>query len=97
MGDGKKRILIDGTTISRKTDGLSQYILNTVAYLDVDGFDFTVIVRAGECPPWAIEKFEDKGMKVETVNIKPIGPLRDVQFGLYLLRHVRLHRSIRFL
>ena len=31
-----KRILIDGTTISKKTDGLSQYILNTVAYLDAD-------------------------------------------------------------
>ncbi len=87
MSSGKKRILIDGTTISKKTDGLSQYILNTVAYLDADEFDVTLIVRTGECPHWAIEKFESKGITVKTVNIKPIGPLRDVQLGLYLLRN----------
>jgi len=82
-----KRLLIDGTPISRCMDGLSQYILNVVARLDVSAYQCTLIVRPKECPAEYIGIFEHNGITVEPVSIAPIGPKRDIQFARYLRTH----------
>ena len=81
------RLLIDGTPISRHKDGLSQYILNVVARLDVSAYQCTLLVRPKECPAEYIDVFEHKGITVEQVPIAPIGPKRDIQFARYLRTH----------
>lgn len=82
-----KHILIDGTTISRHIDGLTQYILNVVLRLDVSNTRYTLLLRPGECPSNYLKLITEKGIQVEEVNIAPIGPLRDIQFARYLHSH----------
>jgi len=82
-----KKILIDGTTISKKTDGLSQYIVNIISHLQTDGFNYTLILRDEEYPESFVKKIEERGIKIQKVKIQPIGPLRDIQFALFLLRN----------
>lgn len=82
-----RHILIDGTTISRHIDGLTQYILNVVLRLDVSNTRYTLLIRPGECPSNYLKLIEEKGIGVEEVNIAPIGPLRDIQFARYLRMH----------
>ena len=83
----KRRILIDGTTVSRRIDGLSQYILNVTANLDPKKADYTMIVRPGECPEHFAKLFLNKGIKLETADIAPIGPKRDWQFRKWLKKN----------
>lgn len=68
-------------------DGLSQYILNVIAHLDVSAYHCTLLVRPRECPAEHIQRFEKKGIIVEQVSIAPIGPKRDIQFAHYLRTH----------
>ena len=82
-----KRLLIDGTTLSAKMDGLSQYMLNIIKHIDTSKFRCTLIVRPNECPTEYADGFVGCGMQIETVNIAPIGPLRDLQFAAYLRDH----------
>jgi glycosyltransferase involved in cell wall biosynthesis len=82
-----KRVLIDGTTISKKIDGLSQYILNVVKYIDTSDIDYTLIVRPNQCPEEYVEIFRSKGINIEEVMIPAIGPLREYKFRKYLREH----------
>ena len=82
-----KHILIDGTTISRQMDGLTQYILNVVLRLDKSAFRYTLLLRRGECPRDYFERLQTSEIIIEEVDISPIGPLRDIQFALYLHKH----------
>ena len=84
-----KHILIDGTTMSRRIDGLTQYILNVILRLDISLARYTLLVRHGECPDNYLQQILDKGIAVEEVNIAPIGPIRDIQFARYLNRNPR--------
>ena len=80
-----KRILIDGTTISQRMDGLSQYILNVVSRLPQRADRcYSIVVRPDECPLEYCEQWAKKGMEVLTASIAPIGPLREVQFRHWL-------------
>ena len=83
----KKRLLIDGTTLSSKMDGLSQYTLNIILNFTPGEFDYTLLVRPGECDSIYLEQFKALGMAIEEVNIAPIGPKRDFQFKRYLDKH----------
>lgn len=85
--DRKKRILIDGTTISDKMDGLSRYIINVVRFFDTSKNYYTILVRPAQCPIKYVEEFKKKGIKVEFVDMAPIGPKRDWQFFWYLRKH----------
>ena len=82
-----KKILIDGTTISRQMDGLTQYVVNVVSRLDTSWAQFTLWIRPNECDPTYRTLFEQKGIIVEEVAISPIGPKRDWQFRRYLKQH----------
>jgi len=82
-----KNILIDGTTISMKMDGLSQYILNIVCNLNFNIANYTLIIRKNECPISYLEKFKALGIYIIEVNITPIGPVRDFQFYIFLCTH----------
>ena len=80
-----KRILIDGTTISQRMDGLSQYILNVVSRLPQRADRcYSIVVRPDECPLEYCEQWAQKGMEILTASIAPIGPLREVQFRHWL-------------
>ena len=83
-----RRVLIDGTTISRQIDGLTQYILNVLVHWEIqDGYSYTLIVRPNACPPPYLQLLEKKGFHIESVNIAPIGPWRDIQFAYYLSKN----------
>jgi glycosyltransferase involved in cell wall biosynthesis len=83
-----RRVLIDGTTISRQIDGLTQYILNVLVHWEIqEGYSYTLIVRPNACPPPYLQLLEKKGFHIECVNIAPIGPLRDIQFAYYLSKN----------
>ncbi len=92
----KRNILIDGTTISSQMDGLSQYILNIVSWLDVEKANFTFIVRPNECPIDYLEKFTAKGISIEEVVIAPIGPIRELQFLLFFMKNRRKYDAAFF-
>ena len=80
-----KHILIDGTTISRRMDGLSQYILNVVSRLPQgDDRHYTVVVRPNECPEEYMHIWQQHGMEVVTAPIAPIGLRRELQFRQWL-------------
>lgn len=83
----KPRILIDGTPLTHRTDGLSQYIKNVVLRLDAQLFDYTLIVRQGECDADFLEQLSQKNIATEQVKIAPIGPLREWQFYKYLRKN----------
>ncbi|MBR1638755.1 MAG: glycosyltransferase family 4 protein [Treponema sp.] len=78
-----KHILIDGTTLSRKTDGLTQYSLSIVLELLKNTVDrYTLIHRKDEIPSNYIPQLQafSGRLDLEPVNISPIGPKRDLQF-----------------
>ena len=80
-----KQILIDGTTISRHMDGLSQYILNVVSRLPVrDDWQYHVVVRPDECPNDYLDRWKQQGILIHTSAIAPIGPKREWQFRRWL-------------
>lgn len=76
-------ILIDGTTLTRRTDGLTQYTLSIVIELLKNTSDkYTLICRKNELPETyarQLQAFSEK-LTIEIVNIPPIGPLRDLKF-----------------
>ena len=80
----KKHILIDGTPISRQIDGLTQYILNVVLRLDTSAYNYTLLLRPSQCPQNYLRRLQATNIRIEEVNISPIGPIRDFQFARYL-------------
>lgn len=80
-----KHILIDGTPVSRRMDGLSQYILNVVSCLPqrADTW-YTIVLRPGECSDEYAEKWQRQGKEVLFAPIDPIGPGREYQFRRWL-------------
>lgn len=88
MHNRKRKILIDGTTISIRMDGLSQYILNVILHWEmVSNTHYTLLLRPNECPQKYLYLFEEKGFEIQHVSIAPIGPKRDIQFARYLRKH----------
>lgn len=83
----KKRILIDGTPLSHRTDGLSQYIKNVVQRLDAEQYNYTFIVRPNECDKEFISQLQQKSIEIEEVQIAPIGIKREWQFYQYLRKN----------
>ena len=80
-----KHILIDGTTISLRMDGLSQYILNVVSRLPQhEDWQYHIVVRPNECPQEYLKQWSQQGMEILTASIAPIGPLREWQFRRWL-------------
>lgn len=80
-----KHILIDGTTISKQMDGLSQYILNVTNRLPLhDDRQYHIVVRPGECPVAYMEIWQNKGIDILTASIEPIGVRREFQFYRWL-------------
>lgn len=82
-----KKILIDGTVISRKMDGVSQYIINIAIMLGMNHSEnsyYTLILRKDECTDYYLKLFKKAGIILEFVDIPPIGPLREVKFWRYL-------------
>ena len=83
-----KHLLIDGTTISCQTDGLSQYILQVLLHWEcASDYTYTLLVRPQACPKAYLQLLQEKGFHIEEVHIAPIGPLRDIQFAYYLFTH----------
>ena len=76
-------IFIDCTTLSRKTDGLTQYTLSILLELLKNTSDtYTLLCRKDELPDNYICKLNEfsNNLFIEIVNISPIGPKRDFQF-----------------
>jgi glycosyltransferase involved in cell wall biosynthesis len=74
-------------------DGLSQYILNIVVNLDskfLKNFEARILLNKDCCPSFYLQQFYSKGITVEFVNIHPIGPLRELDFLLYVLKNKHL-------
>jgi hypothetical protein len=82
-----KRILIDGTSVSRKMDGLSQYILNITWMLGEnhnENSQYTLLIRPGECKEFYLQHFRSCGIQIVSLNIPPIGLLREWRMWVYL-------------
>lgn len=80
-----KHILIDGTTISLRMDGLSQYILNVVSRLPLcTDRQYHIVIRPEECPEEYLSLWRKQGLDVQTARIAPIGPKREWQFRNWL-------------
>ncbi len=90
-----KRILIDGTTISPKTDGLSQYILNIAARLDISSVAWTILVRPIVAALPEVVRLKER-MQVIEADIAPIGIKRDIQFAKWLWTHQKEYDAILY-
>ena len=87
-----KRIIIDGTSINKKMDGLTQYILNILANIEISDFgnlEFILLLNKNCCPPDYLKMFIDKGIQIIYVKIPLIGPIRDIKFWLYHLKNIQ--------
>ena len=85
-----KRLIIDGTSISKKIDGLTQYILNIVSNIEPNALNFSeirMLLNKNNCPVNYLQKYRDNGIIIEYVTIPPIGPIREILFFLYLLKN----------
>ena len=85
-----RRLIIDGTSISIKMDGLSQYILNIVVNLDakvLENYETRILLNRDCCMDNYLQQFQNKGIILEFVNIPPIGPLRGLKFLLYVWKN----------
>jgi len=76
----KKRILIDGTSVSSKTDGLTTYIINLIKYFPEESFsdfEYWILLNPG------VQNIELDKFKVSSkynfieLAISPVGPSRD--------------------
>ncbi len=86
----KRRIIVDGTTIVPRMDGLTQYILNVVLHLDMVAlaeFEVILLLNKKVCSNDWLLRLQKKGISVKYVNIPPIGPARDIKFLIYFLMH----------
>ncbi len=82
----KKRVLIDATTVVERTDGLSHYIINLLKNFPdyaFDLFDFSILVNKGVERKELQEILQSGKFKTVEANIRPIGPLRDIDFFLF--------------
>lgn len=92
-----EKILIDGTTFSKKTDGLTQYGYSIILELVKDtSKDFTLIVRKNEIPETYSDKIKNLGSNfhLEEVDIPVIGPKRDIVFTRWLKANKNLFDKI---
>lgn len=84
-----KRILIDGTCVRGMKDGLSRYIINIVKNLALyytDELSYTFLVLPNQLSQEE-ENVIGNVMKIEYINIPPIGLKRDFLYIIYLLRN----------
>lgn len=90
-----KRILIDGTPISPKTDGLSQYILNIAARLDMSqDTTWTMLIRPALSHTAEIAHLRDKGLHIIEADIAPIGIKRDLQYIKWFRQHAKEYDAV---
>lgn len=79
-----KTILIDCTTLSKKTDGLTQYTLSILLeMLKISDDKYIIIHRENELPDNYLNQIMTYGQRVvfEIAKISPIGPKRDYEFA----------------
>ena len=82
----KKTILIDATTISEKTDGLTQYIINLLKNFPDNCFDkynFSVLINEKILNKEFNDLLGLGKLKIIKCNISAIGPKRDIGFFLF--------------
>ncbi len=80
----KKRILVDATTVTSVTDGLSQYIINLIKNFPKEAFEIfelSLLVNKGIERKELQQLIDSKKFKIVETNIAPIGPRRDI--GMY--------------
>ena len=76
----KKRILIDATTVTNITDGLSQYIINLIKNFPKEAFlifDFSILVNKNVERKELKELIGSGKFTIIESDIAPIGPRRD--------------------
>ena len=81
-----KNILLDCTTLSKKIDGLTQYTMSVILeLLKLNDDKFTIIFRQNELPENYVNQLTKFSNRIvfEEVNIKTIGPIRDITFALW--------------
>ena len=86
----KKTILIDATTISEKTDGLTQYIINLLKNFPDNCFDkynFSVLINEKILNKEFNDLLGLGKFKIIKCNISAIGPKRDIGFFLFFMRN----------
>lgn len=85
-----KRILIDCTTLSKKTDGLTQYTLSIlIELLKITDAKFIIIYRENELPNNYLNQIMTFNSRVELkpVEMSPIGPKRDYNFSKWFRKN----------
>ncbi len=86
----KKRILIDASTVSEKTDGLTQYIINLLSNFPDDSFeqyDFSVLVNKNVTNVAFINLMKLGKFKKVEYSVASIGPKRDISFFFFFLKN----------
>lgn len=82
-----KEVLIDGTTLSRQMDGLSQYILNIVKRLDRSNMHFTLLLCPGFRNMPYVAPLQELGIRFIELDVPSIGPRRDRVFRRWLRKN----------
>lgn len=93
-----KRILIDGTFIRKRTDGLSQYTLNILrqlAYINDRSINITLLLIKDQLKENDLLLF-NKHFRIEYVYIPSIGIKRDLLFNWYLYKNKNKYDIIYF-
>jgi glycosyltransferase involved in cell wall biosynthesis len=98
--ENKSIILIDGTSINNKIDGLTQYILNVSYNLGKyhsDKFKFILLVRPNYCTSTWRKKLEQVSIKIIDFDVYPLGPIREFKFWFYLKYKFKLKYDLLYI
>lgn len=86
----KPRLLIDASTVTSVSDGLSIYIINLLKHLpdqSFEAFDISVLINPGLERPDFFAALAGRPVRVIEETIAPIGPRRDWHMFRFLRRH----------
>ncbi|MEO8885786.1 MAG: glycosyltransferase family 1 protein [Mucilaginibacter sp.] len=87
---GKKRILIDASSVGLNTDGVTTYIVNLIKHLpqkSFDDFEYWILINPGVVNQ-DINKIKQSGrFKFIEYRIPPIGPKRDWAMFLFFRKY----------
>lgn len=86
----KKRILIDATTVAKKTDGLAQYVINLLKNFPEESFtlyDLSILVNRKEKSLELEELISAGKFSIIEASVASIGPLRDIQMFYFWIKN----------
>ena len=86
----RKRILIDATTVEKKKDGLSQYIIaliNNLPAASFELFEFIILINPGVEREELYPALQSGKFTVVKEKIRPIGPKREWDMFWFLLKN----------